>query len=338
MNGAPVKQKDVDSIPRLGHIYWHWVTGVEHPISDVEAALTASGYLPDEFQFTSPKKAYHAALRDIRSTKYDKTRILVRRIPVSSVNSIRHQVTFEALTIEDDCLAYKKEMFTQFDRRSGQVAVEVVGSADEADELETMVDDTFNRRMKTITELEVRSFIQRQGRKMNHVICKPRGGIWFVPEEKTAELKKLETFVVEMGGTLYMQPILDTADWRNDVGRFIDHDFDVEVEALNRKLERQLSEGRPKKKALETLAKNYHALHTKARAYKRMMEYRSTHIDETCKAQTERMGAAIRGEVSNVSVELSYKEKRKLKREEEKAQNAAEILNEKSTEESDVPF
>ena len=34
-NGAPVKQEDIDKIPRLGHIYWHWIGGVEHTTKDV---------------------------------------------------------------------------------------------------------------------------------------------------------------------------------------------------------------------------------------------------------------------------------------------------------------
>lgn len=337
--GAPVKQKDIESIPRLGHIYWHWISGIRLTLNEVKNGLKKTGYTEDQFLFASPKKAYHAALRDIRSMKFDKTRILVRRLPVASVNLIRHQITFEALTKKEDALWYRKEMFTQFDRRNGTVTVEVVGSADENDKLETIVNDAFDERMKIVTEQEVRDFIQRQGRMMNHVICKPRGGIWFVPEEKTDELTKLEAFVSEMGGTLYMQPVFDTSQWRSDVGQFVDHDFDVEVEALNRKLEAQLATGTPKKKALETLAKNYHALHTKARAYTRLMNYRSTHIDTTCKEQTDLMEKVIRGEVDSVTVQLSYKETKKIEREEEKAAKSKEVVESAVVaEENEAPF
>ena len=335
---APVKQKDVESIPRLGHIYWHWISGIKLQIAEIKDALKASGYTEDDFLFASPKKAYHASLRDIRSMKFDATRILVRRLPVASINMIRHQVTFESLTKAKDSLSYRKEMFTQFDRRTDDVTVAIVGPAQANADLEKVVKAAFDARMKIVTEKEVRSFVKRQGRAMDHVMCKPRGGIWFVPDSHTKELNRLDKFVELVGGTLYMQPVLDTSQWRSDVGQFVDHDFEVEVEALNRKLKEQLADGKPKKKALETLAKNYHELHTKARAYKQLMNYRSEFIDETCKEQTLLMEKAIRGEVDDVSVQLSYKETKKLEREEAKAEKNAAVLETEDTDNSNVPF
>tara|TARA_R110000824_G_scaffold226800_2_gene414554 strand:+ start:791 stop:1810 length:1020 start_codon:yes stop_codon:yes gene_type:complete len=335
--GAPVKQKDIDEIPKLGCLYWHWIGKLELPINDVKCALVKNGFSEKDFYFADPKKAYHSALRDIRRYEFDNTRILVRRVNVSSVNVIRHQVTFESLTKAKDSLLYKKEMFTQFDKRTNSVAVEIVGTDDEG--LESKVNDTFDSRMKHATEDEVRQFIRRRGRMLNHIICKPRGGIWFVPESSTPGLLDLENFVVDVGGQFYTQPIFDTSDWRSDVGHFVDHDFDIEVEALNRKVKAQLAEGKPKKKALETLAKNYHNVITKARTYERLLNYRADHLREVCEAQTEIMEKAIRGEVDDVTVQLSSKESKKIEREEEMlSEFHREILDKESNEGSDVPF
>jgi len=288
----------------------------------VKDALESAGFESDAFRFSSPSVAYHAALRDLRTTVKAGAKILVRPIPSPTVRTIRHQVTFELLE-SDNSLGYTKEMFTQFNKLDQSVAVEAVTPNADHDELIAMVEGAFRRRLTTVTDQEIRAFVVRQGHQMNSVACKPRGGIWFASNDYKKRLEQVAQFVDILGGQFYMQPIFDTADWRSDVSRFVDHDLKVEVDAINRKLEEQLRSGKPKKKALLTIGQNYSTLISKARSYERLLSYQAEHLREVCAEQLDMMEKAINGEVQEIAVQLSYKETQEIKKLERQAEDIA---------------
>jgi len=342
---AMLNAVDANNIPRIGHLFWYEVGGIDQSWQDAEAIFAKNKIDPTLLPKPTRKKAYHSALKSIRKMGAGlQVRILARPVDATT-KRIRHQITIES--VSGDTLEYYCEMFTQLDRETGDVQFETGAHGDynERDEaMQQLIEEEVRRHMDHITPQALRNFIAYEGHRLTAVCCRPRGGLWFVSEQHTKRMRSVQKLVEDFGDSwLHLHPVLDTTDWRSNIADYVERDFDVEIGKFTADVDTILDEakgnaGVVKQRVLETKIANFNQIQTKAAMYESLLNYRATHLREEVKKQCDRIEQIIRGEVPEFTSQLPYKERKQLERAEVRAAKAQAAGLELEDEFKEVPF
>ena len=268
------------------------------------------------------------------------TRTLIRPI-TETAEQVRHQVTQESHATNTDAdvseaLDYKREFFTIFNKTTNEMSFVKGqnGAKMNAGDIEVseVIKKEFDRLTKKTTRNEISSWTILLMRRWHNVPLRPMGGIWFIGDDFTEEVRKLEAVYADIGSKLFMHPVVNTEEWRTDMSSCVDRDMEQDVKNLTADLDEILADakaqgGQIKSAVLDTRLRSFKALVSKTEMYERLLDYTSKKIRSDVDALNAKVQSVLMGKVKGLVAVAPKKEQvdaDKAKRAAERAKKAAE--------------
>lgn len=324
---------DAEKIPRLGCIVWHECSTTGQTYDEVEALVEANGF-GGTFPKANRKKAYHHALKSYGRRSHDSRRVTVDKI-TGSATKFFHQITAveqtPMQTRHEEFLDFRAEVKTAFDRDTEEFAVIPISQGSKTVDLESELQAHIENYLGNVHADVVRDWVTNELRKMNAVVARRSGGLWFVAAEYADRVEALDSVLAGMGCTLYSHPVYDTSTWRTNTAGFVEQDLLGEFRNMKSDLDDLMDEakgaGEVRKYKLETMLSRFKKLEEKEGMYESLLQVTIEDLQsgvETVKKQITNM---MLGKVAGVEPVDRVREIRERARAEarkvKKAANAA---------------
>jgi len=336
--GAAFDDKAIEGMDRLGWLVWYEIGDVtQKTYEQARKILEKHNLDADLFPKPGERKSYHEALVHLRDMRKDSPmRILVRPV-IETASYVRHQITVEerveGAKDEQEMLDYRRELFTVFDKSKNVVTFEKEGGGrmNDADKaLRDRLTKHFDHFMKHIREREVRFYISYQKDKWAAIAARSRGGMWFVPDTFTEQIKSLEAAFIDFGGgsKFYKTPILDTENWRTDIAAIADRVLMQDMTELEGQLDKLLSDaqennkGEIRAKVIQTKIDNALSLASRASLYEKACNYVAKDIRDFSDRIVDKAETILRGKAKGLTIAVSKTEQARVDRETRKAARA----------------
>lgn len=307
---ASLAEQEYENAPRLGNLIWFQTNGLELGWEECHKILWKYGLSTKHFRPTKAKKAFSLACNKIRNASRNAdNRVVVRPVKETHKYS-RFQISLERVVNEKE-LTYAKELVAVFDKDTEQVSFEGgVGL------LGGQVETAIMRHYQRFVEKANPENLLRYANIMVNVnwmgiAVRDRGGVWFVPDQFTKQVRDLEMAFGDFGATLYVHPVLDTAKWRNNVQSMVDESLETDLDTLIDELDDVIKEakatGEVKAKTLQTRMSRFQEVQKKATAYETILSYRAKEVSSKLETATKQITAILTGKAGVEVLEAKTK-------------------------------
>jgi len=225
----------------------------------------------------SSRKALTRALNEAKRLE---ERRLIRRI-VETAETVAYGVVREEVDVENIDLNYHKTGLILFNKKTGEIQFR----GERVDEVKQF----FDRYLRVFTKEDVNQLLKTILAGVSHSQVKPGSGVYYVWGDEKGLVKRMETFVGELGGIFGRIPIPDVEELKYTFLRLWEQEFEEKgkryVEQAKKALES--GDGTLLGRALEGM----HRLMTDCELLLRIVERDSQSIKETVEA----INAELRG-------------------------------------------
>lgn len=215
----------------LGSLCWYTIRDQEIARDDITQKLVAAG-LDAAFtpRRTAPSDAFRRAVRDSEYRKVPLfggsfANLLLRYVGYSKDELVCHVVR-EVVDADNKRLSYQQVTEVGLDRRDNHIYRKDLrnGFFFEEPDIATAVAERYDRYLDSYNGSHLRIIVHDVLRTLNPIAVRPTGGVYFVPEEGEATLRKLQAFVKSLGGEsdMWIMPVLDNQDARMVVRSTLD--------------------------------------------------------------------------------------------------------------------
>ena len=298
-----ISETDAEAIPKLGFLIWHECSVTNRTYDEVNALVVNAGF-GETFPKANRKKAYHHALKTYGRSS---NRVTVDKI-TPTATMFFHQVTAVTETKNrrhEDILDFRAEVKTRFNKDTQDFDVLPISRGSKAPDLEAELKNHIDNYLNIVHADVVRVWISNELRRMNAVVARRSGGLWFISADYAETIEKLEEVLQEIGCTMFSHPVFDTTTWRTNTAGFVEEDLLGEFKNLKNDLDALVTEsrgtGEVRKYKLETMLSRFKKLEDKEGMYEDLLQVTIEDLQSGVSAVKKQITSMMLGKVTGVT-------------------------------------
>jgi hypothetical protein len=275
----------VKKAPQLGSLVWWTVTDTVITHDDLKALFAKHDIPEDALIATRARSAFKKALKEAEKDK------LVRRIKDDADVIVYGVVEENADEVALD-LDYTTTGVVIYNKETKTLTFKVTP------EREADIRLAFEKYMTGYTSREVREIVKKYISEFcDGFLARGNGGVYFVPENKTSDLLKVEKAVAEINGGshVFIMGVPDMDRERANALRLWTEEANREVEEMTKDIEKLVTAKSTRKGTLEARIESFKALKKKADAYASALGFEADALNDKVKALEEKVLAALVG-------------------------------------------
>lgn len=204
----------------LGRLCWYTVHDKEVSINELKEHYSIVG-LPAEFlpKPVRPIDAFRRATTELEATRIPCgnnyfLNILIREVKTDPKVAIRHIVK-EIVDSKNVRLQYSVTGEIVFERETNKICTRAFTDDTITKDLLIKAEELYNKYKENYDGSHIRRLVRDILYRLNPVIVRPSGGVYFVPEEHAETLLKLKKLIQLLGSEFFTIPLINDAETRD---------------------------------------------------------------------------------------------------------------------------